>query len=99
MKFLSLLIVLLCVVVATAVAHTITQAEYFIDADPGAGNGFPLAITQGSSVTLADSVPVNGLSPGLHKLFVRMKRDDGVWTDPLVTVVSQWHRNRSGGCG
>ncbi len=83
MKLLLLLASLFLFTAAVA-AHTITQAEYFIDTDPGAGNGVPLAVTPGGSVQLADSISVDGLSPGLHKLFVRIKRDDGVWTDPAT---------------
>ncbi len=84
MKFFSSLLVLLFMFVSAVAAHTITQAEYFFDTDPGFGNGFPLAVTPGGSVQLAESIPVDELSPGLHKLFIRMKRDDGVWTDPAI---------------
>lgn len=60
-------------------AATISKAEYFIDTDPGVGNGTDLAMT-GSSVDQNYNIPTTGLSDGIHKLYVRVINDDGTWS-------------------
>ena len=57
----------------------ITAAEYFIDADPGAGNALstPVGIT-GAVVNFTAMIPAN-LSPGFHRLLIRTKDADGKW--------------------
>ena len=61
-------------------AQQLTQAEYFIDNDPGLGNGTILNInTPGDSVNFNFTVPLNSLNTGLHNLFVRFKDSNGVF--------------------
>ncbi len=55
---------------------TIEQAEYFIDDDPGKGNGTPLTVKDGQVETELDS---SSLSVGMHTLFIRMKNSEGNW--------------------
>ncbi len=63
----------------TTAAADIVAAEYFLDADPGQGNGTPLAIgTAGGTVSFNATIPVN-LSPGFHFLAIRVKGSDGKW--------------------
>ena len=64
---------------ATAGAQQLIEAEYFIDNDPGPGNGVPLSIAQGPTSTLVVNVPTGSLSPGLHALSVRYRQDNGHW--------------------
>ena len=57
----------------------LTRAEYFIDTDPGFGNGINLPITSGATINLAFTVPLNSLAPGFHTLHVRTRDNTGRW--------------------
>lgn len=59
---------------------SIAEAEYFIDTDPGFGNGTPITITPGDTIQIADAIPTNALLPGLHTLYVRVKDNNGKWS-------------------
>jgi hypothetical protein len=63
----------------TVNTEDITAAEYFIDADPGAGNGTstPIGIT-GAVVNFTAMIPAN-LSPGFHMISIRTKDANGKW--------------------
>jgi gliding motility-associated-like protein len=61
-------------------AQTITKAEYFFDADPGNGNGTPIAITPSGTVSFTTSIPTSSLSQGFHFLGIRVKETGGVWS-------------------
>ena len=63
-------------------AKTIKQVEYYIDDDPGWGNGVPVAI-QKSTTTLADiqiSTNVTGLATGIHKFYIRATDSTDAWS-------------------
>jgi hypothetical protein len=61
-------------------AQQIAAAEYFINSDPGAGNGLPIAVaTPGAVVSLTASIPVATLPPGFHLLGIRMRDNTGIW--------------------
>lgn len=64
---------------ATDDAADITAAEYFFDADPGAGNGTAIPLTPGATVNLIIDLPSTGLEPGFHFLAVRTKGADERW--------------------
>ena len=61
--------------------QNILSAEYFIDTDPGAGNGTPITIAAGVDL---NNVPVavntTGLSNGTHRLYIRSKSTEGRWS-------------------
>ncbi len=62
---------------------SIVSAEYFFDRDPGVRNGIPLTgFTNSNSVSINSSIPLtnSGLAPGSHKLFVRLKDTNGLWS-------------------
>ncbi len=59
--------------------HTVTNAEYFWDSDPGPGFGTPISIVSEDTVALDGDVSTSGLSAGVHVLNVRVQRDDGLW--------------------
>ena len=62
-------------------AQTITNAEYFFDNDPGIGMGTALTISApAASVTESYSISTTGLSPGFHKLYIRVKDSDDLWS-------------------
>ncbi len=59
----------------------IDALEYFVDSDPGVGNGTLVQIpAPGDTVGQSFSVPVSGLSPGIHVLTMRAKNQSGVWS-------------------
>ncbi len=57
----------------------IISAEYFVDTDPGNGNGTPLPVTAGSTTTFTASIPTASLSPGFHFVGIRTKGANGKW--------------------
>ncbi len=58
----------------------ITKAEYFLDTDPGFGNGTDISITPGADITFNFTGNISSLSNGLHRLFVRTRDADGKWS-------------------
>lgn len=73
----------------TPVPTSLTQAEYFWDADPGEGNATPLLAVDQNFDSAFEKVAVYGLnapSVGLHKFSIRVKDNQGVW-GPVVTNV------------
>lgn len=64
----------------SSVAEDLVAAEYFIDTDPGPGNGTPLAgVTPGTTVSLTDNIDVTGFGSGVHTLNVRFRDAQGRW--------------------
>lgn len=59
---------------------SITKAEYFINNDPGVGNGSPLAITLANAQNNTFSIDVTALSPGFHRVGIRYQDDRGQWS-------------------
>lgn len=57
----------------------IVDVEYYIDTDPGYGNGISIPITAGTSITTSSTIPTSSLSAGHHVLYVRSLDSDGVW--------------------
>jgi hypothetical protein len=59
----------------------IIEAEYFIDTDPGVGEGIPIPFVPGSNLPdILFSVNTESLSPGIHYLFIRAKDESGKWS-------------------
>jgi hypothetical protein len=58
----------------------IKKAEYFIDSDPGTELGIDIPVTQGFDVNETFSINTTGLDLGIHKLFVRTKDINDVWS-------------------
>jgi hypothetical protein len=57
------------------------QAEYFIDRDPGLGNGIRVSLASGSNtVSFTFDISTTGLALGSHQVAVRVKQADGVWS-------------------
>ncbi len=63
------------------VRPSIVAAEYFIDADPGLGNGTALTVgIPSDSVIFNAVVTTPALSMGTHHLFVRTRDQSGKWS-------------------
>lgn len=66
-----------------ASAQTVTDAEYYIDADPGPGNGTAISVTAGGSISKVVNVPaatIAALSAGTHFLVCRVRDSEGDWS-------------------
>ncbi len=61
-------------------ATSVTEAEYFIDTDPGLGNATSIPITAGNYVDHELTVPVDTLTDGIHNLVVRVRDNTGHWS-------------------
>ncbi|HZY78287.1 MAG TPA: gliding motility-associated C-terminal domain-containing protein [Cyclobacteriaceae bacterium] len=68
--------------ITTASPNTtnISKAEYYIDSDPGQGNGTPITIPTGATSSFVFNVPTTSLSAGFHFLAVRVRDLDKHWS-------------------
>ena len=57
----------------------IVAMEYYIDADPGYGNGSSISLTAGTSINTTTTIATASLSSGYHVLHIRALDSDGVW--------------------
>src|ERR1039458_26956 len=68
----------------------ITQAEYFIDNDPGLGNAIPLSSANGNFTDAFNTVIANGLniSAGNHTINIRVKDYQNNWSPVFKSAIS-----------
>lgn len=67
---------------AMALGHAqpnISRVEYYIDNDPGYGNGITVNTTSGNNVTGSFNIDLEALSQGVHIVGVRSRDANGVW--------------------
>jgi len=64
---------------ASAVS-SISAMEYFINTDPGVGKAMPINIASGTNITAPFVADVTGLTPGVHRIYVRTKDLAGNWS-------------------
>lgn len=64
---------------STTNVTNIAAAEYFLDADPGNGNGTAIPVSSGASANFVVSVPTTSLASGFHFLAIRTKDLSGEW--------------------
>lgn len=65
----------------TAQAPNISKAEYFIDADPGFGNGTNVPVSPANDIANINAgISLTGISAGIHTLFIRSKDVNGKWS-------------------
>ncbi len=81
-----LLLIMFLPVMLFAQDLNVTQLEYFFNTDPGFGQGTPIQMTAGSSVSVIPALNTSGLSPGFQNLYVRAKIQGGFW-GPYETKV------------
>ncbi len=80
MKRIFLLILLGVSPFLSLAQNEIVQAEYFVDQDPGYGNGIPIEIEEGlSEISIDMSVSIDDISYGAHILYIRSRNKDGHW--------------------
>jgi hypothetical protein len=67
--------------IASNAANSMNGGEWFLDTDPGLGNGTPFAISAGSTAINQNlAITLNNVAEGSHKLCVRMKNETGKWS-------------------
>ncbi len=72
-----------CLVLITssfANAQNIVSGEYFLDNDPGIGNGTAFSLSGGTTVNQVISLPTTGMNEGFHTMYIRVKDDLGKWS-------------------
>ncbi len=72
---------------AQEIVFELTEAEYFIDTDPGEGNGTAFTTTADGGFgdyleTVTSEITLPALSEGRHEIFVRFKDVNGRWGSP-----------------
>lgn len=65
---------------ATGIPADIKTVEYYIDSDPGFGNGNKVAFTAGSELDLTFNVDLTSFTEGCHDLFVRVQDENDSWS-------------------
>jgi hypothetical protein len=72
-------------------AQNIANIEYFIDSDPGIGNGTVIPVsTPAAEITSSFSFPLASLTDGFHTLQVRAQDDDGDWGNTVYRVFAKF---------
>ena len=68
----------------------LTQAEYFIDTDPGQGHGIVMLSINGSFNDAFNTVFANGITipGGAHTINVRVKDSTGMWSAVFKSAIS-----------
>ncbi len=59
----------------------VARVEYFFDADPGTGNATQIYPSR-NAVDMNELITTSALTPGIHRIFVRAKDDEGAWGLP-----------------
>ncbi|HET9432539.1 MAG TPA: hypothetical protein VFO37_02225, partial [Chitinophagaceae bacterium] len=78
-RIFMLLTMVLCL--TTVFSQNIIKGEYFIDLDPGQGNGKTIpGFTPGDIVNFSFDISTTDLSPGFHFLNTRVADADGKWS-------------------
>jgi len=65
---------------STPVNADVVRLEYFIDNDPGYGNGVQLSVPQGKEITRTFPINLAGMNAGKHILYVRAKNRFNSWS-------------------
>ncbi len=64
-----------------AVSSAIASGEWFLDTDPGVGNATPFSMLNVfGSVNQNVTISLNNLSEGPHRLCIRLKNQNGIWS-------------------
>ncbi|MCS3796159.1 T9SS type A sorting domain-containing protein [Niastella sp. OAS944] len=66
---------------ASPVTPNFVKAEYFIDVDPGSGNGVEIPLPATDNINAFNiAIPLTGLNAGIHMLYVRVLDALGKWS-------------------
>jgi hypothetical protein len=65
----------------------LVEGEYYVDTDPGAGNGTPILYAAADSLSdVITSIPTTGLAAGPHILYIRYADSAGKWSQPQTAA-------------
>lgn len=81
----------------TASIHLIDKLEYFVDTDPGIGNGISIPISAGTNLTHDFSISLAGTSDGFHTIYLRAKTNSGLWSHSFAKPVFVQGNSQSAG--
>ena len=85
-KAISILTFILLPVLVSA--QNITAVEYFFNTDLGVGMGVEIPVSElGEDLELTTNISTEGLSLGMHTLFIRAKNDSSEWGLPIKKLV------------
>jgi hypothetical protein len=75
----------LCLLAPVAWGQTFVRAEFFINQDPGVGNGTVIPLNQPGATDVIDftvAIPTAGLglTPGFHQLCIRVLENNKGWS-------------------
>ncbi|MES2777419.1 MAG: T9SS type A sorting domain-containing protein [Bacteroidota bacterium] len=77
---------------APGAVPNITALEYFLDYDPGLGNGIPIPVAPATVLTdLSFNVDVSAIIPGTHNVVIRARDANGNWSK-----VNSWQFTKPG---
>ncbi len=84
-----LLILLVFIAIGSnySLAQTLVNAEYFFNTDPGVGNATSLSIPGNEEVDTELTISTDGLTQGMHTLFVRVQNSEGEWGIPMKKLI------------
>ena len=75
----------LCICLSVSLfAQNINRVEYFIDTDPGFGNGTAITFTAASTINETFAVPLATVGDGFHFVSIRAKDDVNKWSTVVV---------------
>jgi len=78
--------------IAYTTPQNIIEAEYFINADPGFGNGINIPLTASPNLTnISFVVDISQLPLGFNHLYVRSKDENGIWS---LTNVKSFYKEK-----
>jgi hypothetical protein len=83
--------VLLLLLICSVLHAQIVQAEYFVGADPGQGNGIAVQAADGNLNNVLEGLIKSGIpmsSTGFRKISIRVKDFRGTWGPAFSTVIS-----------
>jgi hypothetical protein len=72
------------------VEHTLAAAEYFVNTDPGEGNGVPIPLPDDAVWDEGDeesTATITGLPVGLHLVGIRTQDDLGRWSKAVTDTI------------
>ena len=71
---------LMCAVLSAQ--SIVTRIEYFIDSEPGFGNGISIPFSASENVNINTTLDLSALPNGVHWLYLRGKDSNGKWSPP-----------------
>jgi len=83
MKTLFLTIAALATLYWANAQNQVTEAEYYLDQDPGFGNATPIDLSSTETITETFNASIGDLETGSYYAYVRVKDDNDHWSIPL----------------